>query len=101
MISEKEILNFLSHIEQKEIKLSALKNPSDVYTGNVLYMADNSWEITVFNDANTWDYIDNIKIGEGICLGFKELDEMLDLRLYEPPLNIIREVYKIPQNIDS
>ena len=100
MISEKEIIEFLTKIERKEIKLTALKNPSDVYVGDIVYIADNGWEITVFNDANTWDYIDKIKKGEEGYIEFEELDKMLDLRLYEPPLDVITEVYKISEDIE-
>jgi len=96
-LKEQDILEFLSMIEKGKIKISAKSDPMKVYAGNVVYVASNGWEITIFNDANTWDYIDNIKISNEIKFDFEELEEMEVLRNYIPPINVINEIYKIPE----
>ena len=97
VLSEKDILNFLIKIEKKEITIKALKEPTEVYAGDVVYLASNGWEFTIFNDANTWDYIDNIKIDETTKVEFEELDNMLGVRSYCPPLDVIIKIYNIPE----
>lgn len=95
MISESEILNLLKDIEEGKLKLEPTKNPFDVYSGNVVYNINNGWQITIFNDANTWDYIDNIKSADGREVSFEEIDNMLALRNYEPSEMSCINIYNI------
>lgn len=96
-ISEKEIIVFLKEIESGKIKLIPEEDPFEVYSGNVKYRASNGWELIVFNDANTWDYIDSIKTSDGRFADFDTLDEMEMVRNYCPPLEISATAYKIPK----
>lgn len=94
---EKRILSFLRKIEQEEIVLTPAKNPSDIYAGNVKYQASNGWEIVVFNDANTWDYIDSIQTNDGLLIDFERLDNMPKVTNYRPILKTIIDIYRIPE----
>jgi len=96
-LKEQDILEFLSNIQEGKIKISAIIDPKKVYSGDVVYIASNGWEITIFNDANTWDYIDNIKINNDLRVNFEELDNMILLRNYVPPIEVVNEIYKIPE----
>lgn len=96
-LNESVILEFLSKIEKGEITLKALLEPDIVYAGNVPYVASNGWHIIIFNDANTWDYIDSIKIDETNFIEFDELDKYPSIRNYTPPLEVIKNAYNIPQ----
>jgi uncharacterized protein YuzE len=96
-LTESAILEFLHQIENGEISLKAISNPEDVYAGDVTYHASNGWQIVVFNDANTWDYLDSIKIDEDHFIDYDELDKMIAIRNYSPPLEVIQKVYGIPQ----
>jgi hypothetical protein len=49
--------------------------PQKVYAGNVPYQASNGWHITVFNDANEWDYVEEIRTQGGDTLDFDDLDK--------------------------
>lgn len=92
---EEKILNFLNQIEIGEIQITPTQNPRNIYAGNVIYKANNGWEITIFNDANEWDYIDNIKMSDEILIDFDALDKMIKVRNYEPKQTVVKEVYKI------
>ncbi len=69
-ISEIEALNFLKAIEDGLISLRSVQDPQEIYAGNVSYTASNGWLITIFNDANEWDYIDQIQSEDGRILNF-------------------------------
>ena len=38
---------------------------SDFYCGNYTWRLSNGWRVTVFNDCDEWDYIDNIETSDG------------------------------------
>lgn len=92
--TESNVLEFLTKIEQGEI---ILKPISICRSGNIKYQASNGWVIIVFNDSNTWDYIDSIQNDKGELIGYSELDEMLGIRNYTPPLRVINNIYQIPE----
>lgn len=96
-LSKEKVLDFLKRIEEGEIKITPLSNPKDIYSGNVVYSASNGWELTIFNDANTWDYIDSIRTDDGVTLGFDDLDVIPEIRNYCPSLEVSKEVYLIPK----
>lgn len=95
MIKESEILSLLKDIEEGKLKIEPTKVPLDIYSGNVIYNISNGWQITIFNDANTWDYIDNIKATDGREISFDEIDNILSLRNYEPSKKTCIDIYKI------
>ncbi len=95
MISEKDILILLRAIEMGELKLKPEKDPNSVFSGNIIYNISNGWQIIVFNDANTWDYIDSIKTDDGRIVNFEDIDSMSGLRNYEPSKKVQVNVYKI------
>ena len=94
-ITEQEVIQFLSDIEKAKIMIVPDKNPSDVYAGDVHYRASNGWEITVFNDANEWDYIEFIKSNDGRELSFDDLDVMAKIRNYSPSKEVATTIYRI------
>src|SRR5262245_61185316 len=84
MISEDELLRFLSQVENGSVRLMPEDEPQAVYAGNVRYAASNGWTLVVFNDANEWDYIDSVEAADGRKLDFDALDAMPGVRLYTP-----------------
>ena len=92
-----ELLQFLRNIEEGNIQISPNKDPALVYAGNVTYHASNGWELTVFNDSNEWDYIDQISTNDGRVYDFDNFEIHLELREYIPPKNIIRDIYQFPE----
>jgi len=95
MISEKEILSLLKDIEEGKLKIEASIDSININSGNVIYSINNGWEITIFNDSNTWDYIDSIKASDGREINFDELDDIPSLRNYYPPKKVCLNIYKI------
>ena len=96
-ISEAEALAFLRAIETGEILLTPQENPQSVYAGNVLYSAANGWTITIFNDANEWDYIDEIKAPDGRKITHDDMfHSMPALENYELSDEIAWQRYGIP-----
>ena len=92
---EKEILLFLKRIEKGDLIIVPNRTPFDIYSGNVIYKVNNGWEITVYNDANHWDYIDNIRTNDGRFFDFDDLDKILSIRNYCPSKEISSKIYKI------
>jgi len=95
-IEELEIISILNKIERKEIELSPIDSSSLKFSsGKIAYTASNSWQITIFNDSGTWDYIDCIKLENGKRYNFDKLDESLLIRNYTQPAEIIKSIYLI------
>jgi hypothetical protein len=95
-ISEVELLEFLNCIENGEVFLKQQDDPQDIYAGNVRYVASNGWRIVVFNDANEWDYIDEVRSDDGRILGYDEIEEMATAGAYEPSEDVSWSRYGIP-----
>jgi len=95
-LSEAEVMNFLIAVEDGEISLCPELDPQDVYAGNVPYAASNGWHITIFNDANEWDYIDEIRTPDGREVDFDDLEQMPLIRDYSPSDEIAWKKYGIP-----
>jgi hypothetical protein len=47
-------------------------------------MASNGWRIVVYNDANEWDYIDNITTADERTFTYEELEQMSAVAKYQP-----------------
>lgn len=95
-IEEREVLQFLSEIEEGKIILTPTVEPQDVYAGNVEYLASNGWKIIVFNDCNQWDYIESIEISAERIVDFSDLEKMPGIQKYRPSKEISWSRYKIP-----
>ncbi|MCP4194408.1 MAG: hypothetical protein GY880_19785 [Planctomycetaceae bacterium] len=95
-IEESELLAFLASIESGSVKLNPLDEPQSIYAGNVRYSADNGWRITIFNDANEWDYIDLIETTDGRSIDYDRIEQMPQLNAYDPSPEIAWRRYRIP-----
>lgn len=95
---EEKVYNFLINIEKEIITIIPLTNPSEVFAGNVSYIASNGWKITIFNDANSWDYVDEIIMLNDKVIDFDTFDKMDLIRNYIPPLDVIRSIYLIDES---
>lgn len=96
-IQEEELLEFLKAIEEETISLQPESVPQDIYAGNVSYRASNGWRITIFNDCNQWDYVDQVVAANGRSLGFDEIDNDMPIaREYTPDDEVAWNRYGIP-----
>ncbi len=73
-IPERELLDFYGAIESGAVQLRALEDPQSVYAGNVTYQATNGWTLVVFNDANEYDYVDEVRSADGRVTDFDGLE---------------------------
>lgn len=94
-ISEKEILDVLEKIETGKLNLEKVDNQGDIYSGNIVFDISNGWEITIFKDANNWDYIDNIKTHKGESIDFEILEGLTEIKNYYPPKEVCLNIYKM------
>ena len=69
------IIALLTLIAYGDIKLQ-LKNPEEtwesVYAGNVKYVTTDGVNITIFNDCNSFDYIDTIVFVDGEIYDYED-----------------------------
>jgi hypothetical protein len=91
----RELMEFIKAVEDGTIALETTWNPESGDWGNISYVASNGWKITVFNDANEWDYIDSFVTNDGRIFDFDQLD-IMGITDYEPPLELARQRYHIP-----
>lgn len=86
MIEPEELRSFFRGLETRDVELVADIDPQEVYAGNVVYRASNGWVLTVFNDANEFDYVDEVVTSDGRRMEFRDLlGTDLDWRLEEGP----------------
>lgn len=96
-ITEPEILAFLRSIESGEVRLTPLEEPQEVYAGCVPYTASNGWKLVIFNDANEWDYIEQIRTADGRECSYDDIYEsMPTVDAYEPSIDVSWTRYGIP-----
>ncbi len=98
-ISDIEIWEFLRAIESGSVVLTpdGHREPQLIYAGDVPYRASNGWSIVIFNDANEWDYIDEIVTSDGRRISYDEIaDSFPDIDNYEPTNEISWLRYRIP-----
>jgi hypothetical protein len=96
-ITEEELLRFLHALEEGEVSLQPEEEPQHVYAGNVSYLASNGWRIVIFNDCNTWDYIDAVRAPDGRSLDFDDIDDTMPMaREYMPSDEMAWRRYGIP-----
>jgi hypothetical protein len=70
MIPVSELLALYAEIESGNVRLTALQDPQNVYAGNVVYVSGNGWTLTIFNDANEFDYVDEVASPDGRVASF-------------------------------
>ena len=74
-VTEAEVLDFLHSVEHGEVSLVPTHEPQEVYAGIVAYQASNGWKITVFNDANEWDYVEQLRTADGRECDYEDIHE--------------------------
>jgi hypothetical protein len=94
-----DVIRFIFEVERGEIPLTPREDPSEVFAGNVTYDAPGGWVMVVFNDCNSFDYIDGIIDPSGQLWSFP-LDSYEGIHVqffaqYDPPADVIRNVYRI------
>ena len=96
-LTESEVLAFLGDVESGAILLVALREPQDVYAGAVEYAASNHWTLTVFNDANEWDYIEELCTADGRRCDYDMIfAQMPRVNAYQPSEELAWTRYRIP-----
>jgi hypothetical protein len=95
-LSEEAIREFLRAIEHGEVTLTPEEEPQEVYAGIVRYRASNGWRIEIFNDANEWDYIEEIMAADGRSADFADSDTLPVMADYEPSDEVAWRCYGIP-----
>ena len=95
-----DVIRFIFEVERGEKPLTPLMDPMKVLAGNVEYTAPGGWKIVVFNDCQSWDYIDSITDPSGYvwaCPGANNPRgyEVEFFFQYDPPEDVIRNVYRI------
>lgn len=100
MINDSCIKQLLSQIESGECIITKHLSTTETYGylaahyGNVSYITDNGWLITVFFDCGEWDYIDSITSPEGETIMWEDLSS--ELRYYQPPKQVEQIIYGSP-----
>jgi hypothetical protein len=95
-ITEEELLQFLKAIDEGTVSLQPEGYPQYIYAGNVSYKATNGWRITIFNDCNEWDYVDNVTTADSRSADFNEISEMPTAGEYDPADKVAWRRYGIP-----
>lgn len=103
------VLALLARVEAGEVPLAYVgdRTPAEVYAGNVWYRTPDGWTLVVFNDCNSWDYLDSAISPEGEHLhvwdgpwsddGGDYEEPIYRLRGYRPEPRAAWERYGIPE----
>lgn len=96
-VKESEVLAFLNSVESGAVRLTPLQEPQDVYAGTVDYTASNGWRVTIYNDANEWDYIEHVRTADGRECDYNFINEhMPQVDVYRPSDEVAWSRYRIP-----
>lgn len=88
-----EALAFLWSIDRGEVTLRPVGETWDeVFAGNVEFEASNGWLLTVFNDCDSWDYIDEIRSNDGRSLKYEEMVGT-DVDRWHPSEEAARQIF--------
>jgi hypothetical protein len=52
------------HMEQEPLEIIG-ETPAQVYAGDVTYRTKRGWTFVIFNDCNSWDYIEDVIAPDG------------------------------------
>ena len=64
-LTPNEVLAQLERVARGEDRLTAEQNPTKVWAGDVTYVSKSGWKLVVFNDCNSWDYLDSAVSPDG------------------------------------
>jgi hypothetical protein len=98
VIDQRLVLDLLHMIEVGAITLRAVgETAEEVYAGNVTYRTvPDGWTLVVFNDCNSWDYLDSVTAPDGRTLDFDQMMEtMPELASYRPSKQVSALAYGI------
>jgi hypothetical protein len=62
------VLALLHAIETGDVTITPTRNPSDVFAGDVEYLCSTGHRLRIFNDCNSWDYVDSVYTPDGLLL---------------------------------
>jgi hypothetical protein len=94
MIATEELLALYAAIERGEVRLSTRIDPQALAHGLVVYEASNGWSITIFNDANEFDYVSVVRAPDGRTITYGEIaDTSAD---WEPSDEVAWRCFGIP-----
>lgn len=74
--AEVEILDLLGRIDRGEETMSPPQEPwHEIYCGDMTFTTASGWTIVVFNDCDSWDYIDHLVAPDGRMFDFDDLPQ--------------------------
>ena len=98
--TERAIFDVLRRIETGELTVTPAGDPKNFAFGNLDYAVSNGWTLTLFIDADAWDFIDSVKDSEGNLFDYDDMS--LELQDYGPPDDVVARVYGIGNaNVDQ
>lgn len=56
------------------IRATPYTDPKEVWAGDVVYRCSNGWQLTVFNDCGTWDYVSHFITPSGETISWEDPD---------------------------
>jgi hypothetical protein len=92
-----------SAIESGSVTVAPERDPADVFAGNVTYRTSNGWTVVVFNDCQSFDYIDHVISPEGEKVGTFDLpwddrdEARVFLAVYDPPGEQVHDIWRFPR----
>lgn len=75
-----ECLAVLRSVSAGTRTVTADAAPAAVFAGNVTYTTGDGWTIVVFNDCNSWDYVEAMRAPDGRRRAFTGRDPPFDWR---------------------
>ena len=76
---------------------TSVTEAEEIYAGIVSYKASNGWKITVFNDANEWDYVEQLRTADERECDYEDIHEhMPQVEAYRPSDEVAWSRYRIP-----
>lgn len=93
---EAEVWKLLGDIEVGTVTLTSLGEPQNG-NGPVWYEASNGWELRIFNDANEWDYLEDVRSPDGRVTLHADISvHMPRVASYRPSAEVAWARYGIP-----
>lgn len=73
-IPDAEVLAVLEAIDRGDMTVAVLDDWDDVFAGEVRFAASNGWVLWVFNDCDSWDYLDRAESPDGRVWDYPDED---------------------------
>lgn len=83
----------LHAIESGTVTVTLAEDPASQYCGNVEYQTSNGWTLVVFNDCDSWDYLDSAVSPDGRTWSYLSMSEKL--QDYRPPDMVVQRAYRM------